>query len=178
MQQVVALLSDSISSIEFIDEAASIEFLNKLCTNESLGLEIGHGGIAQFHQTLHVVEAFRGRIRFSIRGTQQILVALLGEVGIGNFQPPRDGFDHRRFHARAERVGDPFEPCLQGVSHYIRLLGEVTRAYDNAVADKRNVGFESSTRVGKPRCFKSLLNALSTTVASIVPFSNAWLSIV
>ena len=75
----------AVSGVKLVDEAAFIEFLNESCVNETLGLEIGHGGIAQFHQTLHVIEAFRGRIRFSIRGTKQILVALLGEVGLEIF---------------------------------------------------------------------------------------------
>ena len=75
----------AVSAVKLVDEAALIEFLNRFCVNETLGFKIGHRGIARFHQTLHVVKTLQGGIRFSLRGAQQILVALLGKRWVGYF---------------------------------------------------------------------------------------------
>ena len=75
----------AVSAVKLVDVAAAIELLNKFCVDETLDFKLGHRGIALFHQPLHVVKTFHGGIRFSVRGAQQILVALLGKRRVRYF---------------------------------------------------------------------------------------------
>ena len=108
----------TVSGVKLVDEAAAIELLNKFCVNETFGFKIGHRGIAHFHQTLHVVETFHGGIRFSVRGTEQILVALLGCAFDGKCQSfgslcwGKSGSSFPLFSQRAlQRSISELEPC-------------------------------------------------------------------
>ena len=110
---------------------------------------------------------------FPVRGAKQILVALLGKrpgwtlLGAARwFRSPRvsaAGSAHtRHLPTTPSRC---FSPCP--------VAGSGSSRAQRGSSDERNVGFRKLYQSRKSRCFKSLLKALSTTVASMVPFSSA-----
>lgn len=52
-------LAHTVSGVQLVDKPALIEFLNEPRVNQTLRLEPCHCGIAQFHQALHVAQAFQ-----------------------------------------------------------------------------------------------------------------------